>query len=250
MEDTKLRKALYVVATPIGNMGDITLRALEVLRKCDCVLCEDTRNSLKLFKFYEIKPKNIRIYNDMSDDSQRNSIVNFIQNSGSVALISDAGTPLISDPGYKLLQSCRNIGIEIIPIPGSSACITAMSVSCIGSDRFLFYGFLPSSLGRRKQELAKLLDREESVICYESPLRLVSTLETIANLDSERVVCVARELTKIFEDIKTARITEILNYYREKFTSMGAKGEIVIVIERNNRPKKLDFNNINNILKT
>jgi 16S rRNA (cytidine1402-2'-O)-methyltransferase len=249
MDDSKLRRALYVVATPIGNMGDITLRALEVLRKCDCILCEDSRNSLKLFNFYGIVPKNIRVYNDWSDNGQRDFVVNFIENVGSVALISDAGTPLISDPGYKLLQSCRGSGIEITPIPGSSACIAAMSVSCIGSDRFLFYGFLPASLEQRKQELAKLLAREESVICYESPLRLISTLEIIAVLDSERVLCVARELTKIFEDLKTAVVTEILDYYREKFPSGEARGEIVLVIERNKRPKKLDFNNIDNILK-
>ncbi|MDR2778288.1 MAG: 16S rRNA (cytidine(1402)-2'-O)-methyltransferase [Rickettsiales bacterium] len=245
----ELKKALYVVATPIGNMGDITLRALEVLRRCDCIVCEDTRNSLKLLNFYGIKSRNIKVYNDNSDDHRRDSIVSFIQKGNSAAMISDAGTPLISDPGYRLLKSCRDSAVEIIPIPGSSACIAAMSVSCLGSDRFLFVGFLPSSLGQRKQELSELLERKESIICYESPLRLISTLEIIANLDGERVICVARELTKIFEDIKTGKVIEILDYYREKFSLEKARGEIVIIIERTNRPKKLDFNNMDNILK-
>jgi 16S rRNA (cytidine1402-2'-O)-methyltransferase len=244
-----LENALYVVATPIGNMGDVTLRMLEVLRSCDHIFCEDTRVSRKLLEFCGLATKSLEIYNDNSDDSQRSHIIKLLENGSSVALICDAGTPAISDPGFKMKQRCRESGIGIIPIPGPSACIAAISASCIGSDKFFFRGFLPSPLDRRKQELRTLMARNESVVCYESPLRLISTLKIIVELDSERMLCVAREITKMFEDIRTDRASEILRYYENKFTGGRVKGEIVLLLEKNTKPGGLDLNDLDTMLK-
>ncbi|MDR1425615.1 MAG: 16S rRNA (cytidine(1402)-2'-O)-methyltransferase [Rickettsiales bacterium] len=243
-----LERALYIVATPIGNMEDITLRALKVLNSCDHIFCEDTRVSYKLLKFYDMAPKNLGIYNDNSDSSQRSRIVEIIENGSSVVLICDAGTPAIADPGFKLKQKCRENNIKIIPIAGSSACAAAISAACIGSDRFFFSGFLPAPLDRRKRELGELLGRSESVICFESPLRLITTLKIIVELDNKRVICVARELTKIFEDIRTETADEMLEYYSNKFPNGRVKGEIVLLLEKNTEPTGVDLNDLDNIL--
>ncbi|MDR2777802.1 MAG: 16S rRNA (cytidine(1402)-2'-O)-methyltransferase [Rickettsiales bacterium] len=250
VEGTTLENALYVVATPIGNMEDITLRMLRVLRSCDHIFCEDTRISYRLLKFCGLAPRNLGIYNDNSNEDQRTRIVDILKKGASVAIICDAGTPGISDPGFRLKQRCRENGLKIIPVPGPSACIAAVSASCIGSDRFFFRGFLPPSLEPRKQELEKLLARDESVVCYESPHRLLSTLEIIAELDGERMICVARELTKIFEDIRTEKASEMLKYYRTRFADGRVKGEIVLLLEKSTRPEKgLDLNDMDVILR-
>lgn len=243
----ELENALYIVATPIGNMKDITIRAIEVLNNCNYIFCEDTRISGKLLKNFNIKHSGLKIYNDHSDDYQREYIVNLIKCGNSVTLITDAGTPTISDPGYKLLNICIKNIIKIIPIPGCSACITAMSASGIGSDKFLFYGFLPNSKNKKENEMKSLMTRNETVICYESPMRLVNTLKIIQKIDKNRIVCIARELTKIFEEIKTDSITNLIDYYENNTDKI--KGEFVIIIEKCESNKELDLNNIESMLK-
>ncbi|MDR1495067.1 MAG: 16S rRNA (cytidine(1402)-2'-O)-methyltransferase [Rickettsiales bacterium] len=250
MEKVVLERALYVVATPIGNMGDATLRMVQILKSCGHLFCEDSRVSRKLLEFYDLGERHLEIYNDNSDDRQRDYIVNLLEKGNSVALLCDAGTPTISDPGLKLKQRCRNSGLKIIPVPGASACIAAISASCLGSDRFFFRGFLPSPLEKRKQELEELMARNETVICYESPLRLISTLKIIADFDDNKMICVARELTKMFEDIRTEKAGEMLVYYENKFAGGRVKGEIVLLLEKNSRPRGLDLNDLDSILKT
>lgn len=247
IEKVKLENALYVLATPIGNLKDITFRAIEVLKSCDYIFCEDTRVSGNLLNIYAIEHNKLSVYNDHSDKKQREQIINLLINGKNIVLISDAGTPTISDPGYKLLVECIKNNIKIIPIPGCSACITAMSASAISTDKFLFYGFLSTNKNSKKKELEDLMSKEEAVILYESPIRLLNTLEIIKNIDKDRNVCVAKELTKSFENITTKNVGDIFSYYSENQNKI--KGEFVIIIEKTNVSNKLDLKNIDDMLK-
>lgn len=247
IEKVKLENALYVLATPIGNLKDITFRAIEVLKSCDYIFCEDTRVSGNLLNIYAIEHNKLSVYNDHSDKKQREQIINLLINGKNIVLISDAGTPTISDPGYKLLVECIKNNIKIIPIPGCSACITAMSASAISTDKFLFYGFLSTNKNSKKKELEDLMSKEEAVILYESPIRLLNTLEIIKNIDKDRNVCVAKELTKSFENIITKNVGDIFSYYSENQNKI--KGEFVIIIEKTNVSNKLDLKNIDDMLK-
>lgn len=224
----KLEPALYLVATPIGNLEDITLRALRVLKNCDQIFCEDRRVTGKLLTHHGIEHSKLGLYNDHSDDNHREYIANLIASGASIALVSDAGVPTVADPGYKLVNSCLEKSLKIIPVPGCSACLTALCASGMASDKFYFYGFLSHSTNVKQNELKKLLGREETVICYESPQRLVTTLEILRELDANRKICVARELTKMFEEIKTDRVTNLLEYYNLNPTKI--KGEFVLLL--------------------
>lgn len=247
IEKIKLENALYIIATPIGNLKDITFRAIEVLKSCDRIFCEDTRVSGNLLNIYTIEHNKLSVYNDHSNEEQRDLIVNLIaKENKSVALISDAGTPTISDPGYKLLAECQKNNIRIIPIPGCSACITAISASAISTDKFLFYGFLPTNKSLREKQLINLMSREEAVILYESPNRLLGLLEVIKNIDNNRIVCVAKELTKTFENITTKNAEDIFLYYSKNQDKI--KGEFVVTIEKTKKTDELDLKNIDAIL--
>lgn len=242
-----LENALYIVATPIGNIKDITFRAIEILKSCNYIFCEDTRICGNLLNIYNIEHGRLNIYNDHSDKKQREKIVNLIKEGNSVALISDAGTPTISDPGYKLLLYCRENNIKIIPIPGCSACIAAISASGISTDKFLFYGFLSNNKNKKVKEINEIMKKDETVILYESPERLLNTLEIIKNTDNNRTICVAKELTKLFENIITKNADDIFLYYKNNQDKI--KGEFVIIIEKTNTNDKLDLKNMDNIMK-
>jgi 16S rRNA (cytidine1402-2'-O)-methyltransferase len=238
-----LEPALYVLATPIGNLKDITLRALEVLKSCDIIFCEDTRVSKKLLTLYNINEnKRFFTYNNYSEDATRENIFNLINKGNPVVLMSDAGTPLISDPGFKLVKFFKENNVKVIPIGGISAGITALSCSGISSDKFEFFGFLPAKNKEKSEKLQEILEKNNSVICYESPNRLLDTLEMIKNIDSERTVCVAREITKKFESIITATANYLYNYYFNNQNEL--KGEVVLIIEKSAEIKKLDLNNL------
>lgn len=244
-----LERALYVVATPIGNREDVTIRMVRILKSCDHLFCEDSRVSRKLLEFCGLGAKHLGVYNDNSGEGQRDHIVSLLENGSAVALLSDAGTPAIADPGFRLKQRCLESGIRVIPVPGASACIAAVSASPLASDKFFFQGFLPKPLERRRRELKELMARGETVVCFESPLRLVSTLKIIADLDDRRIVCVAREMTKLFEDIETERASEMLRRYEDKFAGARVKGEIVLLLEKNDSPPVLDLNNLEGMLR-
>lgn len=234
-QEIKLENALYVVATPIGNLGDITLRALEVLRKVDIILCEDIRVSLKLLSTYEISGKKLLTYNDHSDDKLRKKVLEFLVNQKSVALISDAGTPLISDPGYKLINFLQQFNQKIIPLPGASSLTSALCASGLACDNFLFVGFLPST-EIQKQNLLKSLPKNFTLVFFESANRVVETLENLQKVFGNRNVCAARELTKFYEEIVTKKLEDLQEFFFKNPEKL--RGEFVIILEKADKSEK------------
>lgn len=224
---------LILVPTPIGNLGDITLRAITVLKNADVVLAEDTRVSSKLMKHLEIDKKLVP-HHKFNEHKTLQRIISTIQEGNTVALISDAGTPGISDPGFLLVRTCIENNIEVECLPGPTALIPALAVSGLPSDKFVFEGFLPQKKGRQKR-LLQLVDEPRTMIFYESPFRLVKTLSQFSEfLGSQRQVCVCRELSKMFEEVKRGTLSELQNYYSEN----TPKGEIVMVVEGASKKEK------------
>ena len=215
---------LFVVGTPIGNLEDVTLRAISTLQSVDIILAEDTRNSKKLLDAHKIETKMIS-YHEHSNDNEIKKIIDLLLEGKDLALISDAGTPTISDPGYGLIRDCIKHDIIIVPIPGVSAITAAMSVSGLPSDSFTFFGFLPQKKGRLKKiELLKNI--ENTVILFESPYRLEKTLSQLLEHLGNRSVVVGRELTKLYEEVIRGNLTDVIKY----FSKSKVKGEIVIMI--------------------
>ncbi len=222
--DRRLHPGLYIVATPIGNLGDITRRAIEVLAGCDAVACEDTRVTGKLLKHLGIKNKLWR-YDDHSGENERARLIHAMRDQA-VALVSDAGTPLISDPGYRLVRDAREAGIAVTSLPGASAAIVALTLSGLPSDRFLFAGFLPNKDKARGEVLAELAGVPATLVFYETGPRLVKSLDAIGGVLPGREVAVARELTKLHEECRSGSAEELAAHYR----AHPPKGEIVLLI--------------------
>jgi 16S rRNA (cytidine1402-2'-O)-methyltransferase len=214
---------LYIVATPIGNLQDITLRALETLKTVDFIICEDTRVTSTLLNKFNIK-KPLLALNEFNEDNMVYEILNRLKTQNG-ALVSDAGTPLISDPGYKLVKKAREKNFQIIPIPGPSALIAALSVSGMPTDKFSFLGFLPKKSLKAKRSLEMTKNLDETVILYESPHRITKTLELIKELFGDIDISIARELTKKFEEVHLEPITAHL----KRFETKPPKGEFVIL---------------------
>jgi 16S rRNA (cytidine1402-2'-O)-methyltransferase len=221
----KERASLYVVPTPIGNLGDITLRALEVLRFVDSILAEDTRTSGFLLKHYQIS-KPLHSFHIFNEHKALQSVIQKLKDGETVALVSDAGTPGISDPGFLLVRECLKHNLKIECLPGATAFVPALVKSGFPTDRFVFEGFLPHKKG--KQTLLKeLAEEERTIILYESPHRLVKTLEQMLEFfGSERLISVSRELTKLHEETFTGTLVETTLHFKQK----EVKGEIVIVV--------------------
>ena len=219
---------LFIVATPIGNLDDITFRAVEVLKSVDIVLAEDTRHSKKLLLHLDIS-KPIRAFHEHNEREKTKAIIGELHSGKSIALIGDAGTPLISDPGYFLVAQAKKEGLRVVPIPGASALITALSASGLASDSFTFLGFLPSKQTARVKLLKSLVGRAETSIFYESPNRILATLtEMHAIFGDSHEVCLAKELTKVFETIQTDSIPNLIKYLTADQNNQ--KGEFVILI--------------------
>jgi 16S rRNA (cytidine1402-2'-O)-methyltransferase len=225
IQSCKQEVALYIVATPIGNMDDITIRALNTLANIDYIACEDTRVTNKLLAKFGIKKKLI-CYNDHSSKENRNYIADLIKSGHSVALTSDAGTPLISDPGYKLIRHMYDNNLKVTSIPGASSVTTALSLCGLPTDRFLFEGFLPAKKESRKNSLKALKEINASLIFFESARRLTDCLKDIGEILKDREISVLRELTKKFEEVRIGKIDELVEYYMNNV----AKGEIVIIV--------------------
>lgn len=216
---------LYLVATPIGNLGDITFRAIEVLKSCDYILCEDTRHSLRLLQHYSIQ-KHLISYHMFNEASREQKIIDDIQAGKTVALITDAGTPGIADPGMRIVKRCREENLKVEAIPGPCAAILAISCSGMSTERFQFVGFLPRTSGRLQRELGEILTYPGTTICYESPHRLLKVLEMLKQIAPDRKISVARELTKKFEEVRTGIPSELLQEWKNR----SVKGEIVLLI--------------------
>ena len=219
--------SLYIVPTPIGNLADITQRAIEVLAMVDVVAAEDTRHSSVLLNHLQIKA-NLLALHDHNEQQRADALIARVQQGQSVALISDAGTPLISDPGYHLVTRCREAGVRVIPLPGACAAITALSASGLPTDRFTFEGFLPAKEKARDDRLTELQDETRTLIFYESPRRLLETVQAVARLYGERQIVVARELTKTFESFHSLPAPAMAEWLAAD--SNRCRGEIVLMI--------------------
>lgn len=220
---------LYVVATPIGNLGDMVPRAVDVLHAVDVVAAEDTRHSGRLLSHLAIKTPLIS-YHDHSDDRQITKIIELLEQGKSVALISDAGTPLISDPGYKLVRAIRQQGFRVVPIPGPCALIAAISASGLPSDRFTFEGFPPAKTSARIKKFQSLVDESRTLVFYESPHRIVDTLADMSKVFGEaRDVVMARELTKTYETFLFGTLAEVQRQVESDLNQQ--KGEIVLIVK-------------------
>ena len=215
---------LFVVGTPIGNLEDITLRAILTLQNVDMVLAEDTRNSKKLLDAHNIDTKMIS-YHEHSSEKDIKRIIDLLLEGKDLALISDAGTPTISDPGYGLIRDCIKNNIIITPIPGASAITAAMSIAGLPSDSFTFVGFLPQKKGRMKK-IEQLKNIDNTIMLFESPFRLEKTLNQLLDTLGNRSVVVGRELTKLYEEVIRGNLDEVIKY----FSKSKVKGEIVIMI--------------------
>ncbi len=220
-----MKGKLYLVSTPIGNLKDITLRALEVMERVDLIAAEDTRRSGTLLKKYNIKNR-ITSYHDRNKRTQAGKLVDLMKNGKNCALMSDSGTPGIQDPGYYLVRLAIEVGIDIVPVPGASALLAAAVVSGLPIDRFAFEGYLPRRKGKRRKRLETLKEEVRTIIFFESPHRVISTLTDIMEILGDRDCVVGRELTKKFEEIMRNRVSEILSHYEKK----GAKGEYVVLV--------------------
>jgi len=218
--------ALYLVATPIGNLGDITLRALEVLKQADLIACEDTRESSKLLSHYGIS-KPLLSYNDHNGAQRRPAIIDALKNGQRVALISDAGTPLISDPGYKLVREVVQLGLQVTTLPGASSVLSALCLSALPTDRFLFAGFLPPKKEAALTELRTLAATPATLVLFESARRLLQTLPLLREVLGNRQAAVVRELTKLFEEARRGTLEELIAHYTKEGEP---KGEVVIVV--------------------
>lgn len=217
---------LYVVATPIGNLEDITRRALRVLGEVNVVACEDTRRTRALLTHFALATPTVS-YHEHNETSRAGELVARMLDGESVALVSDAGTPCISDPGYRLVREAAAAGIDVVPIPGASAGVAALSASGLATDAFLFVGFLPAKRSARKARLAELAGVRETVVFYEAPHRIGAMLEDLGEAFGEREVVVARELTKLHEELVRGTVAEVA----AKLTSERHRGEFVVVVE-------------------
>ncbi len=218
--------ALYVISTPIGNLEDMTFRAVRILSEVDLIAAEDTRHTKILLDKYNIT-KPMSSYHKFNIKSKTGYFVELIKSGKSIALVTDAGTPAISDPGFELVREVIAAGLPVIPIPGPSAVATALSISGLNTDKFLFLGFLPKKPGKQRKIFKNLLEFDGTIIIYESPFRIVKTLKEIAAIFGERKVVVARELTKKFEEIVRGSVSEVTNHLSQK----SVKGEITLLVE-------------------
>ncbi len=221
-----LEPALYLVATPIGNLGDITLRALETLAACDVLACEDTRVTRVLLDRYGIRQRPFA-YHEHNAEEAGPRLIAALEQGRSVALVSDAGTPLVSDPGYRLVERAREAGIRVVPVPGPSAVLAALTGSGLPSDAFMFAGFLPVKDGARRSRLKELRAVPATLIFFESPRRLADSLAAMADVLGERRATIGRELTKAFEEFRTETLPSLAAHYAEAETP---KGEVVVCV--------------------
>lgn len=233
--DKKNIGTLYIVGTPIGNLGDMTLRAIETLKLVDVILAEDTRQTLKLLNHFNIQ-KHLVSYHRHNEDDKIKKVVEFLDNGKNLALVSDAGMPVISDPGQNLIKHLIKNSYDVVTIPGVTAVITAIVKSGFDSTRFTFEGFLSVNKKQRKARLESLVNETRTMVFYEAPHKILATLKDMKEYFGDRNICIARELTKLHEEYLHLTISEAI----EKIESVGIKGEIVVIIEGKNEQDVLE----------
>lgn len=221
--------SLYIVATPIGNLNDISQRAIQILTDVDVIACEDTRHTGKLLSNFSIKNKTLSLH-DHNERQRQDQIANMLREGKSIALVSDAGTPLISDPGYHIVKHLRSLNLSVVPVPGPCALITALCAAGLPTDRFSFEGFLPSKSGARKATLTELANETRTMVFYDAPRRAIDTVADIVEvLGEDRQIVIARELTKTFETIHNDTAGQLLAWLQKDSNQL--KGEMVLIIE-------------------
>ncbi len=244
-EFSSISNRLFVIATPIGNLGDITLRAVETLKRVDLILCEDTRVTRKLLSAYQISTK-CTYFDDHASMNKTDKLLSIIEEGKSIALVSDAGTPILSDPGYKLVNRAIERGIKVESLPGACSLINALVLSGFKSLNFSFLGFLPHEQSAKEKSLLTYKDSKTTLIFFESPNRLLETLKIADKIFPTSQVCVAREMTKRFEEINKGDFASVINHYSSKDS---IKGEIVVLIETSNN-EEIDEGHIKEVLKS
>ncbi len=240
-----MEPGLYIVATPIGNARDITLRALDVLEAADLVLCEDTRVTSKLFAIHGLKTP-LRAYHEHNAAAERPKVITRIREGAAVALVSDAGTPLISDPGYKLVEALLDENLAVTTLPGASSVMAALTLAGLPTDRFLFAGFLPPKQAARRAALEEVQSLKASLVFLESPRRLAAMLADVAKVLGDRQVSVARELTKKFEEVRRGSAVELVAHYDE---AGAPKGEVVVIVGPPEGEAEMDDASIDDMLR-
>ena len=227
--------SLYLIPTPIGNIEDITIRSLNILKSVDIILCEDTRESSKLLRYYDIKKKLLSCH-EFNESNIKENVIKLLQDGNNIGLITDQGSPVISDPGFIVAKEVINSGYNVISLPGATAFVPALSSSGINPSPFLFYGFLNSKNSKQRKELEKIRNYDFTIIFYEAPHRIKNTLNNMLDIFGDRKICVGREISKMFEEYCRDYISNIINLCD------GFKGEIVIICEGNNNV--VDFNDL------
>ncbi len=221
---------LFIVATPIGNLGDITPRALEVLGRVEYIAAEDTRTASKLLTRFNIKPPKLIAFEEHSESAKKGHLLEILGSGADIALVSESGAPLVSDPGYSLVREATKTGIKVVPVPGPSAVITALMAAGVKTDRFSFTGFLSRKREARKNELTAIADTEHTVIAFESPHRIEETLKDIESIMPQRRLVLCRELTKVYEEFIHGTAGEILENIQKRNTAL--KGEITLIFDK------------------
>jgi 16S rRNA (cytidine1402-2'-O)-methyltransferase len=217
---------LYIIATPIGNLEDITLRALKILKEIDFILCEDTRKTALLLKRFGIKKKLFSFY-EHNEIKRIPWVINQLKKGKKIALVSNAGTPTVSDPGYKLVRECKKYNLPITSLPGASSLVCALSLSAIPHDKFIFLGYLPRKKGERKKILEKVKPYEINLVFFETPHRLLDSLKDSKEIFGKKRITICRELTKKFEQVLETDLEEAIKYFEEN----KARGEFTLVLE-------------------
>lgn len=244
MEEQNISGTLFVVATPIGNLDDITLRAVKILNSVDLIAAEDTRHSKKLLAHLNIRAKLISCH-EHNETHKSPQMIQQLKEGKNIALISDAGTPCISDPGYTLISQAANEGIRVVPIPGCSAAIAGLSASGLPTDRFYFVGFLPRKKQQLKQSLQELSNQKPTLIIYESPRRIITLIELLIEIMGNRTACLAREITKLHEEFIRGRLSEI---HKALETKTDVKGECSLFVQGNHEKPAMDDIQLEKIL--
>ncbi|MCV2518672.1 MAG: 16S rRNA (cytidine(1402)-2'-O)-methyltransferase [Candidatus Lightella neohaematopini] len=231
---------LYIVPTPIGNLLDITNRAIYTLNNVDCIITENIKHTCFLLNHFSIRNSNLYLLNQYNEYKQINYLLTILKKNKTMALVSNAGTPLISDPGYKLVHECKKLNINVIPLPGPCAAITALSASGLPTNKFCYEGFLSSKRKKRIKQLKLLLYEPRTIIVYESTHRIIELLEDITQVfDDNRYIVLAKELTKIWENIYGAPVNKLINYIKNNH--LNIKGEITLIIQGYSGPKNVNY---------